>query len=206
VLPYVFPTRDERVVGSVVERAVAVDAPAPREVSRIATSFDALAELQRRSFFARTARVRICVLLTDGESRPFGSAEVGRALLASPPCRLVVVRFWSAGERIYDATGRVEPQYRPRQESRANVDALVSAAVGRAFDESQVESAARALRALAGTGPVTRVGIETSVTELAPYLALVGGLLAAVLVLVPLSLDLFVAFMQRPGYDRAQRA
>jgi hypothetical protein len=206
VLPYVFPTSDERVFASVVRRSVAVNAPPPSEVQPVATSFGALPALQRRSFFSPNAKVRLCVVLTDGESSPFSSGQVGSALLASPPCRLVVVRVGSLDERIYDEAGRVEAQYRPREEAAAAVDALAAAAGGRAFGEGDVESAARALRELAGSGPTTRVDVETRTTELAPYLALAACALVSLVVLAPLAIEYFVAFAQRSRLRSQARA
>jgi hypothetical protein len=204
VLPYVFPTSNERVFRSVVTRSVTVETPPPREVRSLATTFDALADLPRRSFFARDAKVRLCVVLTDGETRSFSSSEVGAALLASPRCRLVVVRVGGAGDRIYDDTGRPEAQYRPQEDAGAAVEALAAAAGGNAFTEDDVDSAADTLRSLAGQGPTRSVGVETSTTELAPYLALVACAAILVLVLGPLVLERFVAIRNDPRYDRAR--
>jgi hypothetical protein len=205
VLPYVFPTSDERVFASVVRRAVAVDSPPPREVQTVATSFDALAALPR-TFFPASAKVRLCVVLTDGESRPFSTGEVGTALLASPPCRLVVIRVGNQAERIYDEAGRVEAQYRPREEAGAVVEALAAAAGGRAFEEGDVASAARTLRELAGSGPTTQVDVETRTTELAPYLALAACALVLLVVLAPLLYEHFVALTQRSWIRSRARA
>ena len=204
VLPYVFPTSNERVFREVVNRSVVAESPPPRDVRSLATSFDALADLQRRSFFSKDAKVRLCVVLTDGESRSFSSGEVGGAMLASPRCRLVALRVGGPADRVYDETGRPEAQYRPRAEAGASVEALAAAADGRAFGEDDVESAAAALRSLAGRGPTRTVGIETSTTELAPYLALVACAAILVLVLGPFVLERFVAIRNDPRYDRAR--
>ena len=58
------------------------------------------------------------VVLTDGESRPFG-AELGAAFPAKPPIQTVFVRFGNAGERIY-STGEAEG-YVPAKNSEATM-------------------------------------------------------------------------------------
>jgi hypothetical protein len=188
VLPYVFPTSDASVFAGVLARSVTAESPPPREVSSVATSFGALADLQLRGFFPRTAERRLCVVVTDGESRPFASDEVGAALLASPSCRLLVVRVGDAGERIFAPGGRPEPQYRPRETAAASVEALAAATGGRAFDEGAAAEAGRALGTVAGTGPRSRVGTGVSTTELAPYLA--GAAAIAILALLGAALPL----------------
>ena len=188
VLPYVFPTSDAGVFAGVLARAVIAESPPPREVRSVATSFDALADLQRRGFFPRGAKRRLCVVVGDGESRPFASDEVGAALLASPSCRLLVVRVGGAGERIFEPGGRPESQYRPLETAAASVQTLVAATGGRAFDEGAVAEAGRALGTLAGTGPKSHVGTGVSTTELAPYLA--GAAAIAILTLLGAALPL----------------
>jgi hypothetical protein len=188
VLPYVFPTSDAAVFAGVLARSVTAESPPPREVSSVATSFDALADLQRRGFFPRSAERRLCVVVTDGESRPFASDDVAQALLASPSCRLLVVRVGDAEERIFAPDGRAEPQYRPRETAAASVETLAAATGGRAVAEDAVAEAGRALRTLAGTGPTSRVGTGVSTTELAPYLA--GGAAVVVLALLCTALPL----------------
>ncbi len=206
VLPYALPTSDPRVFASVVERSVAANAPPPRDVQSVGTTFGALADLQRRSFFPSAAKVRLCVVLTDGESRAFSSSEVGAALLSSPPCRLVVVRVGDTTERIYGDDGRVEAQYRPRAEAGAAVDALASGADGRAFSEGDLDAAASTLRSLAGSGATRRVTVETSTLELAPFLAVAAGALVLLTTLLPLVLDYFVAHAQRVWIGSRARA
>jgi von Willebrand factor type A domain len=204
VLPYVFPTSDPSVFPAVLEQSVDVDAPPPREVLSLATSFDALADLQRRGFFTRQARTRLCVVLTDGESRPPATDDLAQALLASPPCRLLVVRVGNAGERIFGRGGRPESQYRPRETAASAVEALVAATGGRAFGEADVAEAARALETLAGSGPTASAGTAARTTELAPFLALAAAALVLALALGPLLAEIIFARAQRTDYDAVE--
>ena len=110
-LPYLFPTLDQRVFASTLQEAATIESPPPQQVARVATSFDALAGLGSRGFFAPKVERRVCVVLTDGESAPFAAPAAG--------CKLVVVQFWNAAERVY-RNGEAEPQYRPDDAAPAN--------------------------------------------------------------------------------------
>jgi von Willebrand factor type A domain len=182
VLPYVFPTSDPGVFATVLARSVAVEAPPPGETHTVATTFEAIAGLQRRGFFPGAVDRRLCVVLTDGESRPFEVDSVAEALLTSPPCRLVVVRVGDADERIFAPGGPVEAEYRPLETAASSLETLVSATGGRLFEEGEVGAAGSRLESLAGTGPTTHVGVGTKTTELAFYLSLAAG--AVILVLL----------------------
>jgi hypothetical protein len=177
VLPYAFPSADPVTFADVLRSSVAVESPPPQEVSVVSTSFDALSALARDGFFARSATRRTCVLVTDGESRPFASKAVARALDGGRGCSLVVVQVWAPDERIYRDDGEAEAAYRPDAAARSTVRALRDATGGSAFDEQELGRAEVALRRLAERGPTARAAGETSVRRLAP------GLAAAALVL-----------------------
>ena len=78
---------------STLQEAATIESPPPQQVARVATSFDALAGLGTRGFFTPKVGRRVCVVLTDGESAPFAAPAAG--------CKLVVVQFWNAAERVY---------------------------------------------------------------------------------------------------------
>lgn len=171
VLPYLFPTLDQRSFASTLRESVAIESPPPQQVARVVTSFDALATLGTQGFFPAGLQRRVCVVLTDGESAPF--ARPGG-------CRLVVVQLWDSGERIY-RDGRPEAQYRPDDAARA-----LAARLGPVARENDLGRARELLAAAVGDGPVREVrGGERSTVELAPYAALVGLALVLGLVLGP---------------------
>lgn len=182
VLPYVFATTDESTFENVVRRSVAIEAPPPQEVARNATSFGALAALSAYGFFPASAAHRTCVLVTDGESAPYSSADVAEALNGARGCSLLVLQVWASGERVYDSGGRPEAAYRPDAAARSSVRQLAQATRGEAFDVTQAEQAGAALRRLAETGPTVRVGVVERQRRLAPALAAAALLLAIGLV------------------------
>ena len=70
VLPHLFPSADAAVFDATVEKAIGIERPPPAlSFSTRATSLDTLEGIPRRGFFSRSARKRLLVVLTDGESR-----------------------------------------------------------------------------------------------------------------------------------------
>ncbi|HEY1318034.1 MAG TPA: VWA domain-containing protein [Gaiella sp.] len=183
VLPYVFATSDDGTFENVVRRSVAVEAPPPQDVARNATSFGALAAVQSSGFFPSSARHRTCVLVTDGETAPYSSADVAAALGGGRGCSLLVVQVWAPGERVYGADGRPEAAYRPDGTARSLVQRLAQVTSGQSFDAAQAPQAARALRLLAEVGPTERVTAVERQRRLAPALAAMALALAVALAL-----------------------
>lgn len=172
VLPDLLPVADTAGFDAVAGRAVAIESPPPQSSAVRATSYEALAGIASGDYFPRSARRRLVVLLSDGESAPFDAAAVARALAPGRGYRFEAVRFWRSGEAVYDPAGRPESAYRPDPLGRVLVDQLAAAAGGKAFEEGEVAAAAAYLRGLAGGGPtVVAGGLARSRRPLAPYVA-----------------------------------
>jgi hypothetical protein len=205
VLPYVFPTIDRAVFEETLRDSVVPEAPPPDEVNAVATSFAPLATLGENGFFARAATRRTCLLVTDGESRgatadqggdDAGTPALGGSLggdsgasgesVGDPGCRLIVVRVGDSGDRIYGEDGRVEAEYRPVAGAADTLRALAEDAGGRAFSEASLEAAAGALRTAAEFGPVRATVVRPAVRAIAPFLVVLAGVLALLVVAVRL--------------------
>jgi hypothetical protein len=182
VLPDLLPVADVAGFDGVVTRAVQIESPPPRATAPRATSYAALGEIASGNVFAGSAKRRIVVLLTDGESEPVQTSDLARALAGY---RFMAVRFWNAAESVYGPGGKPEAAYRPDPTSAATFRDLAGALGGRSFDETGLRSATTYLRSLAGTGP-TVAGAATTRRRLAlaPYVGLLG-LLAALAHLAP---------------------
>jgi hypothetical protein len=187
VLPYVLATSDERTFAMVVDRSVAAEAPPPQEVARNATNFGALAAIPTSGFFLPSATHRTCVLVTDGESVPYPSEEVSRALDGDHGCHLVVVRVGAADERVYTDAGRPESGYRPEDAAASIVQRLAQETGGQAFESRHVSAATATLRRLAETGASGRVTVVQRQRRLAPVLAVIALSLVVVLAVATLA-------------------
>jgi hypothetical protein len=165
VLPNLLPVADIPSFDATLQRSVGIERPPPRSAAVRATTYTALSDIPPAGFFAPTAKRRVVVLLTDGESAPFNPGAVATSLR---PAALVVVRIWRAGESIVG-----EPAYRPDPAGAAALAALASAAGGRVFGEDGIGAAGAALRAKLGSGPTARVTTRRrQETALAPFVAI----------------------------------
>jgi hypothetical protein len=162
VLPNLFPTPDGKAVAQTLSRAVTAERPPPREIGVRATSLAALGEAAGANLFSTPRKV--LVVLTDGETRPYGEAATATRL-RSARISLVLVHVWRQDERL-------EPAYRPDPTSRAALAGLAAAAGGTVVGEGDPNAVARAAREALGEGPEAARGIEERVKPLAPWAAL----------------------------------
>ena len=177
VLPDLLPVADVQGFDAVVQRAVRIESPPPRDTGVRATSYGALGDIAAGNAFAPSASRRIVVLLTDGESNPVQAGDLAGRLAAARGYRFVAVRFWRADESVFDADGKAEAAYRPDSSGAATLHELATALGGRSFEEAQVGAAATYLRGLAGSGRTVGIaGVDRSRLPLAPYAALAGVL------------------------------
>lgn len=181
ILPYVLATSDEATFEDVVGRSVLIEAPPPQEVARNATSFGPLAGVPTSGFFPRSATRRTCVLVTDGETAPYSTADVARALDGRGGCSLLVVQVWAPGERVYGALGKPESAYRSDDAAPTSVRRLAAVTRGQSFDAGQTARAAASLRRHAEVGPTGRAKLVERQRPLAPLLAGVALALAVAL-------------------------
>ena len=181
VLPDLMPVADAASFDSTLERSVRIEEPPPRETAVRATSFAALEDVPAGNYFLPSAKRRVLVLLTDGETQPIDESRVARALAEGAGTSLMTVRFWKADESIYGATGKIDTAYRPDPTGALALDTLASATRGRAFEERDVGAADSYLREVLGSGPTRLAAVrQRDDILLAPFLA--------ALALIPLAL------------------
>ena len=171
-LPNLLPTADVAAFDATVERAIGIERPPPQEVNVNATTLAPLSDLATQGYYSASARRRLLVVLTDGESRAYDVGALATALREEGPgVSLILVHFWKPEERVYRQSGRPEAAYFPHEESRRELDRLAAAAGGASFDEEQLGAVeARARRDL-GSGPTASQGIRPHTIPLAPYVA-----------------------------------
>lgn len=169
-VPHLFPTTDADVFSAVLHRAVGIERPPPEVGNALrgtVSSFDPLVQLGTAGYFPRRTKHRLAVLVTDGESASYQPEAIARQLRVDRVA-LLVVRFWSANERVL-RNGKPEP-YRPSTIGLAPLRRLVATGAG-LYDESEVPAALGAARRSLGQGPTAVTG-RAGHRELAPYAAL----------------------------------
>lgn len=180
-LPHLFPTTDARVFTATLQEAIGVEQPPPSIVSvTLATNLNQLGAVPERNFFSASARKRVLVVLTDGETEPLG-VGLGKAFGRRPRIETVFVRFGTPDERIYE-TGIAEGGYEPRTGSSAALARAMSLVGGQLYTEGEVAEAAAAVRSAVGEGPTVSRQQESGRLALMPWVTLA--------VLVPLAVVL----------------
>jgi hypothetical protein len=169
-LPHLFPSGDEEAFRVTLARSIGIENPPPigTFLARV-TRLEAIAAFATRGFFSPTARKRLLVVLTDGETLPW--RERLDVLLRRPPgIRTVFVRFGNTDERVF--AGRLpEPGYRPDPGAHETLERFASSAGGTAFTESELPTVTRSVREIVGDGPTVVRGERSEHVALAPYLA-----------------------------------
>ena len=218
VLPYLFPTGDDRAFAQTLERSVRAEAPPPQQANLVATTFEALPALGRDGFFSPGAKFRTRVLVTDGEARTGGEeGEVGDGGLDGGRCRPApspAPESSAASSTRPSADGVVPPHGLPRrrgprrQRIRSHLPCRSGAArlstVGQAFSaeggearrrrgeqrltDDELDAASRALENAAERGSVDTVAQLDTRRAVAPYVAAAGRPALALLVAFPASL------------------
>jgi hypothetical protein len=191
VLPNLFANADPAVFRQTVAQAVGIEQPPPASSGVVATSFAALGAAATENYFSPSARHRLLVVLTDGESLPFDQQELARRLRAGPGVHLVIVDVTRPGEAVY-SRGRPEPGYHPDPTARLTLSSLAAATDGTVVNEGSTGRAVAAARTALGTGSVVAAARTTRTRALAPLV-----ILAAFLLLLPILL---------PGLARSCRA
>jgi len=169
-LPHLFPSADETVFQATVARAIGIERPPPRSSFLTqATSLDSLSAIPAERFFSATAKKRLLVVLTDGETEPPDVSRIARQFRRPPRIDTMYVQFWHDDERVF-TQGVPEPQYRPDPAARALLDRIATATDGRVYGEGDLGAVSRDARMLLGSGPTIVQGTRTSRHALAPYL------------------------------------
>jgi von Willebrand factor type A domain len=180
VLPHLFPTTDERVFAATLERALGVEKPPPGAFYlTFATNLNTLRDIPGKGYFRPSARQRVVVTLTDGETQAIGG-EVGAAYGRAPRTDLLLVHVWDAREDIYE-TGAAEG-YEPNPQSEAALTRLASLVEGRVLAEHDVSGLLDAFESAVGTGRTLARAERSGSIALMPWVTLAALLpLAAVL-------------------------
>jgi hypothetical protein len=170
-LPYLFPSPDENSFRRTLAASVGIERPPPVEqlLSRV-TRLDTLGAVATQGFFSPSARKRVLVVFTDGESLPQTNPHLTSLFARPPGIETLFVQIWKPDEHVF--AGRLpDPAYRSDPTARQTLDRFASELRARVFTEGQVGEAANGVRHLVGSGPTVARGERTRYIALAPFLA-----------------------------------
>jgi hypothetical protein len=172
LLPHLFPSTSVNDFNAVVDRALGVDRPPARLAwgDALGTRLSVIADLPNFGYFSEQAKRRAIVILTDGETLQEGLNSLP-ATLQQKGLHPLLVRFWGPDERVYDARGNVNPNYRPDPDSTGVFDQLANSLQTRVYGGRDARRIAAAIRQDLGKGPMTTRGRELRSTTLTPWFA-----------------------------------
>lgn len=171
VLPHLFPTTDSTVFAATLEQAMGIERPPPALFfSTRATSLNSLEGIPTRDYFSPSARKRLLVVLTDGESQEI-DVDLRRAYAKRPKIETFLVHVWGQEEAIYE-TGVAERGYKPDRASAATLANVASLVGGRVFPEAAGDELEAAAETFFGSGPTRERTIQGERRALMPYATL----------------------------------
>jgi von Willebrand factor type A domain len=170
-LPHLFPTGDREAFTETVNKVIGIEKPPPSDGMGVRiTTLGAISRIATDNFFAPSARKRLIVLFTDGETKPFADASLAAVFRQPPGVHAVFVRIWGGNEHVWYGA-QEDPLYRPDPSSAANMQLLARASGGTTVDANDFAGAVSAARSAVGSGPTAVLTEDQRRLDLAPYLA-----------------------------------
>jgi hypothetical protein len=173
VLPHLFPSVSVNAFNATLDESLAIDRPTMSVAygDSSGTKIGALADLVTGNYFAASAKKRVAVVFTDGETL-MDKLSILPARFRDGNLRVFFFRYWRADQRVYNAGGQLNPAYSPDATSLPILDRLAQSISSRVFQPGQTSQAASAVRAVIGKGPTTTRGRELNSFLLTPYVLL----------------------------------
>ncbi|TMK72950.1 MAG: VWA domain-containing protein [Actinobacteria bacterium] len=170
-LPHLFPTPDSDTFDVTVHKVMGIERPPPTDGFSVRiTTLGSVARIATDNFFSPTARRRLVVVFTDGETKPFTDESLGTVFRQPPGVHAIFVRIWGAHERVYDGRA-ADPLYRPDPMSATYIHQLAETSGGVALEAGDFNAIVQAARSAVGNGPTEVLKNEQRRLELAPFLA-----------------------------------
>lgn len=170
-LPHLFPTADEDVFRTTLEKSVGIERPPPvHTLLRRVTSLEALSAVATQGFYSPTAERRVLVVLTDGETLPGARARLGTLFRRPPGIATLFVHVWGRDERVFRDRAP-DPGYRADPSAEELLARLAGQVGGEVVPESSLAGAAERLPRLVGSGPTVVEGRRREDVALASPLA-----------------------------------
>ncbi|MFN8187633.1 MAG: vWA domain-containing protein [Gaiellales bacterium] len=152
-LPHLFPTVDLAQFELVLRRAIGINRPpgTSKTPFLVATDFQSLGAIATDNAFGPVSTKRLVILLSDGESGEYAARSIVRELRRGG-VELIVVRLWSADERVWRADGTPE-EYEPTSFTLPALAELAARTTGgRVYGEVRARRGRRGREAVPGSG------------------------------------------------------
>jgi hypothetical protein len=172
LLPHLFPSVSVNAFNAALDGSLGVDRPTSSfPYGNInATKLGALGDVVNGRYFPESAKRRVVVVFTDGETRTDSLAAVP-SLFADAHVKAFFFRYWQPQERIY-INGRINTAYAPDPGTESILSTVARTMSTRVFAPGETAQAVDAIRAAIGKGPITTRGRDLDSVLLTPYVLL----------------------------------
>jgi hypothetical protein len=170
LLPHLFPTLEADVFESTLRESLGIERPPPAGTGDLATDYNSVGTVGTNNFYGRNVTKRLLVVFSDGESRFFDDAQIGKDLRKGN-VHVLFVHMWDADEKIYLKRNNVDPGYRPDPQAPTEARRVAAAGGGEVLGEDADALVSRT-KAFLRTGPVAKVREQRTRVSLGPYVAL----------------------------------
>jgi hypothetical protein len=171
-LPHLFPSPDRTTFRITLFRSMGIERPPPTDgFSSLITTLGSLSRVASDNFFSTTAKHRLMIVFTDGETKPFVDRSLATLFRRPPGVRTIFVHVWQPDERVFLVNGVPDRLYRPVPRSGAYVRAIAEATGGDAYDEHDLDRIVERARRDLGKGPTVALTHAQEQFAMAPWLA-----------------------------------
>jgi hypothetical protein len=172
VLPHLFPSVSVNAFNATIDESLGVDRPTMSIAygDSLGTKIGALADLVTGNYFQASAKKRVAVVFTDGETLSEHLSTLP-ARFKDGHLRVFFIRYWSPDQRVY-AAGHINPDYTPDPGAAPILDGVAKSIGTQVYGSGQIGQVAGAVRAVIGKGPTKAHGRELNSFLLAPYVLL----------------------------------
>src|SRR6266550_2563745 len=125
VLPHLFPSVSVNAFNATLDESLAIDRPTMSLAygNAVGTKLGALADLVTGNYFEPSAKKRVAVVFTDGETLKERLSTLP-ARFKDGNVRVFFFRYWSPDQRVYNAAGQIDPAYTPDESTTPILDGL----------------------------------------------------------------------------------
>ncbi len=170
-LPHLFPSADHEVFRATLAKSIGIERPPPvHTFATRVTSLEALSAVATQGFFSPSAKRRVMVVVTDGESLPGSRARLAELFRTPPGISTVFVHVWGRDERVFRGT-TPEPAYKADPGARGSLDRLAFEVGGQVYGEDELAKVVQVVPKLVGEGPSVVQGERRRDVPTSPYFA-----------------------------------
>jgi len=175
LLPHLFPSVSVNAFNATLDESLAIDRPTSSLPygNALGTKVGALQDLELGRYFEASAKKRVAVVFSDGETLPNDLSTLP-GFLRDGGIKVIFLRYWRPTERVYDDRGHLDLAYVPDPNSEATFEAAARTLSAPVLAPGQAGRAVAEVKRIVGDGPSATRQRELDSFLLTPYVLLVA--------------------------------